>query len=84
MRFAKDAIHMEESLGAKWWECIEVARQGTILAMLDSCLRQESTRHKSWSRADFESLGCSKPFPAAIFVADRMVGMRSRGIQRQY
>jgi hypothetical protein len=47
--------------------------------MLDSCLQQESTSHKWWTRAEFKRLGCNKPFAAAIFVTDVMVQQSLKG-----
>jgi hypothetical protein len=73
MRFAQDADHLESFLQDKWFKCIKVAEQDSLLAMLDSCLNQESTKHKCWSRADFERSGCGKQFAAVIFVTDTMV-----------
>jgi hypothetical protein len=72
MRFAKDA-YFDGILREKWRECITFPSQDKLVSLLDSCLQQESTRHKCWSRADFERSGCGKQFAAAIFVTDMMV-----------
>jgi hypothetical protein len=53
IRFAKEAYFDETSLKL-WRECIKEPAQQTILASLDWCLKQESTRHKlytSWGHA---------------------------------
>jgi Leucine-rich repeat (LRR) protein len=78
MRFAKDA-HFDGILREKWRECITSPSQDKLLAMLDSCLQQESTSHKGWTRAEFKRLGCNKPFAAAIFVTDMMVQQSLKG-----
>jgi hypothetical protein len=63
----------------KWRECITFPSQDRLLAMLDSCLQQESTSHKWWTRAEFKRLGCNKPFAAAIFVTETMVQQSLKG-----
>ncbi len=72
MRFAKDT-YLDGIWRGKWLECITFPSQGRLLAMLDSCLQQESTSHKWWTRAELKRLGSNKHFAAAIFVTDMMV-----------
>ena len=72
MRFAKDA-DLGGTSRNKWRDCILCPSQDRLLALLDSCLQQERTLHKWWTRAEFKRLGCYKPFAAAIFVTDMMV-----------
>jgi len=78
MRFAKDA-YFDGIWRGKWRECITFPSQDRLLAMLDSCLQQESTSHKWWTRAEFKRLGCNKPFAAATFVTDVMVQQSLKG-----
>jgi hypothetical protein len=78
MRFAKDA-YFDGIWREKWRECITFPSPDRLLAMLDSCLQQESTSHKWWTRAEFKRLGCNKPFAAAIFVTDVMVQQSLEG-----
>jgi hypothetical protein len=68
MRFAKDA-YFDSIWRGKWQECITCPSQDKLLALLDKCLEQESTKHKWWARAEFKWLDCRKQFAAAIFVA---------------
>jgi hypothetical protein len=75
--FAKEAYFDETSLKL-WRECIKKPAQQTILASLDWCLKQESTRHKLWPRSDLKS-NCIKEFPAAIYVTDLMVRHHLKG-----
>ena len=78
MRFAKDA-YVDGFWREKWREAITRPSQDRLLALLDKCLEQESTKHKWWARAEFKWLDCSKPFAAAIFVTDMMVRNSLRG-----
>jgi hypothetical protein len=53
MCFAKNA-ELDQSSRTRWLECIQKPAQQTLLAELDWCLKQESTRHKlytSWGHA---------------------------------
>ena len=78
MRFAKDA-YFDSIWREKWRDCILCPSQDRLLALLDSCLQQERTLHKWWTRAEFKRLGCYKPFAAAIFVTDMMVQQSLKG-----
>jgi hypothetical protein len=78
IRFAKDTC-FDGIWRKKWREFITFPSQGKLLAMLDSCLQQESTSHKWWTHADFKLLGCNKPFAATIFVTDMMVQQLLKG-----
>jgi hypothetical protein len=80
MRFAKDT-YFGSILMEKWRECSTFPSQDKLLAMLDSCLQQESTSHKWWARAEFKRLGCNKQFAVAVFVNDMMV-QQSPKVQR--
>jgi hypothetical protein len=76
--FANKA-YFDEHSRRQWLDCIKNPAQDRLLAMLDSCLKQTNTRHKLWSRADFERLRCSKPFATAIFITDSMVQHHLKG-----
>jgi len=77
IRFAKEADLDETSLKL-WRECIKKPAQQTLLASLDWCLKQESTRHKLWPRSDLKS-NCSKEFAAAVYLTDVMVHHHLKG-----
>ena len=72
VRFAKECYFDSVWLD-KWQECIKSPSQDRLIALLDVCLKQESTEHKLWKRAEFKWLDCSKPCAAAVFVTDMMV-----------
>jgi hypothetical protein len=77
IRFVKEAYFDETSLKI-WREYIEKPAQQTLLASLDWCLKQESTRHKLWARSDLKS-NCRKEFAVAIYVTDLMVQHHLKG-----
>jgi hypothetical protein len=77
IRFAKEAYFDETSLKL-WRECIKTPAQQTLLARLDGCLKQESTKHKLWSHSDRKSKG-SKEFSAAIYATHLMVRHHLKG-----
>ena len=72
VRFANDS-YLDGMWRDKWQECIKSPSQDRLIALLDVCLKQESTEHKLWKRAEFKWLNCSKPCAAAVFVTDMLV-----------